>query len=310
MAPTLAEGISSPTTPDAVSSKTKESFPIEVIPADHNDNYLAVNGDELFLQPTESGGSEELYTSVDKQFLELMLDAVQKGFMPPELATAKTWLNTDGSDVDLNDSVQVVNVGVPPSVVVTDETNDTEESLKNDDSMKERKMGDDADIEDPELASLATIAEPMLVTEELTLENGPPNHVPEKTSVEIVKPTLPCDGTIHIAEETAMRNGEAMQVVEESLEKVTPMHVSNGPLLPNVGPTLPSDEPMLIKDSDEPAPDAMESAASTPNKKVQFLGLDTVFGVKSSDSDHPLDISISPVHVSLKDTRTALNETG
>ena len=311
MAPTLAEGISSPTTPDAVSSKTKESFPIEVIPADHNDNYLAVNGDELFLQPTESGGSEELYTSVDKQFLELMLDAVQKGFMPPELATAKTWLNTDGSDVDLNDSVQVVNVaGVLPSVVVTDETNDTEESLKNDDSTKERKMGDDADFEDQGLASLATVVESMLVTEDLTLENGPPNHVPEETSVEIVKPTLPCDGTIHVAEETAARNGEAMQVVEESLEKVRPMHVSNRPLLPNIGPTLPSDEPMLIKDSDEPVPGAMESSASTPNKKVQFLGLDTVFGDKSSASDHPLVMSISPVHVSRKDTRTALNETG
>lgn len=311
MAPTLAEGISSPTTPDSVSSKTKESFPIGVIPTDHNDNYLAVNGDELFLQPPESGGSEELYTSVDKQFLELMLDAVQKGFMPPELATAKTWLNSDGTDVDLNDSVQVGNVGVPSSVAVTDGTNETEESMKNDDSMKVRKMGDDADIEDQGLVPLATIAEPMLVSEELTLANGPPNHIPEETSVESVKPTLPCDGTIPTAEETATRNGEAMQVVEESLETVTPMHVSNGPLLPNIGSTLPSDETMLIKDGDEPVPDSIpESAASTPNKKVQFLGLDTVFGGKASASDHPLDISISPVHVSHKEPKTVSNETG
>lgn len=310
MAPTLEEGISSPTTPDAVSSKTKESFPIEVIPTDHNDNFLAVNGDELFLQPPKSGGSEELYTSVDKQFLELMLDAVQKGFMPPELATAKSWLNADGTDVDLNDSVQVVNVGVPSSVAVTDQKNDTEESLKNDNSMKVRKMEDDADIEDQGLASLATIAEPMLVTEESTLANGPANHVPEETSEESVEPTSPSDETIHIAEETAAMKGEAMQVVEESLETVEPMHVSNGPVLPNIGSTLPSDEPMLIKDSDEPVSDAIESAASTPNKKVQFLGLDTVFGDKSSAPDHPLDISISPVHVSHKEPRTVSNETG
>lgn len=310
MAPTLAEGISSPTTAGAVSSKTKESFPIEVIPTDHNDNFLAVNGDELFLQPPESGGSEELYTSVDKQFLELMLDAVQKGFMPPELTTAKTWLNTDGTDVDLNDSVRVVNVGVPSSVAVTEETKDTEESLKNDESTELRKMNDDADMEDQEITSLAAIAEPMHVTEELTLGNGPPNHVPEETSVASAKPTLESDGTVHIAEEPAVRNSEAMQVAEDSSAKVTPMHVASGPLLTNVGPTSPSHEAMLVKDGNEPVSDAIESAASTPNKKVQFLGLDTVFGDKSSASDHPLDISISPVHASHKEPGTVLNETG
>ena len=309
MAPTLAEGISTPTTPDAVSSKTKESFPIEVIPTDHNDNFLAVNGDELFLQPPESGGSEELYTSVDKQFLELMLDAVQKGFMPPELATAKTWLNTDGTDVDLNDSPRVFNVGVPPSVAVTDETKDTEESLKNDDSTKLRKMNDDADMEDQEITSLAAITEPMHVTEELTLANGPPNHVPEETSVAGAKPTFESDGTLHVAEEPAVRNGEAMQVAEESSATFIPMHDASGPLLTNVGSTLPSDEAMLAKDGNEPVSDAMESAASTPNKKVQFLGLDTVFGDKSSAADHPLDISISPGHVSHKEPGTVLNET-
>lgn len=305
MAPTLTEGISSPTTQDVVSSKTKESFPIEVIPTDHNDNFLAVNGNEHFLQPPESGGSasEGLYTSVDKQFLELMLDAVQKGFMPPELATAKTWLNTDGTVVDVNDSVPVVNVGVLSSVVVTDETNDTEESLKNDESTKLRKMEDDADVDDQELTSLATIAEPMHVTEEPTVANGRPNHVPEETSVA-------SDGTMHIAEEPAVRNDEAMQVAKEELAKVRPMHVANGPLLANAGPTLASDEPMRVEDSNEPVSDAMESAASTPNKKVQFLGLDTVFGDKSNVPGDPLDISISPGHVSHKEPRTVLNETG
>lgn len=290
---------------DVVSSKTKESFPIEVIPTDHNDNFLALNGNEHFLQPPESGGSasEGLYTSVDKQFLELMLDAVQKGFMPPELATAKTWLNTDGTVVDVNDSVPVVNVGVLSSVAVTDETNDTEESLKNDESTKLRKMEDDADVDDQELTSLATIAEPMHVTEEPTVANGRPNHVPEETSVA-------SDGTMHIAEEPAVRNDEAMQVAKEELAKVRPMHVANGPLLANAGPTLASDEPMRVEDSNEPVSDAMESAASTPNKKVQFLGLDTVFGDKSNVPGDPLDISISPGHVSHKEPRTVLNETG
>ena len=310
MAPTLAEGISSPTRPDAVSSKTKESFPIEVIPTDHNDNFLAVNGDELFLQPPESGGSisEELYTSVDKQFLELMLDAVQKGFMPPELATAKTWLNTNGTDVDLNDSVGVVDVGVP--VVVTDEANDAEESSKNDDSAKLRKMEEEADMEDQEITSLATVAEPMHVTEELILANGPPNHVPEETSVKNAKPTLASDETMHVAHEPAVTNSQTMQVAEEPLAKVTPIHVAHGPFLANVGPTLPSDEPMLAKDGNEPVSFGIEPAASTPNKKVQFLGLDTVFGDKSSAPDHPLDISISPGHVSHKEPGTILNGTG
>jgi len=310
MAPTLAEGISSPITPDAVSSKTKDSFPIDVIPTDHNDNFLAVNGGELFLQPPESVGSEELYTSVDKQFLELMLDAVQKGFMPPELATAKTWLNTDGTDVDLNDSARVVNVGVPSGVAVTNETKDTIESLKNDDSTELREINDDADMEDQEITSLEAVAKPMLVTEELTLENGPPNHVPEEASVASAKPTMESDGTLNIGGEPAVRNGEAMQVVGESSTKVPSMHVASGPLLPNVGPTLPSDEAMLVKDGNEPVSDVLESAASTPNKKVQFLGLDTVFGDKSSAPDHPLDISVSPVHVSHKEPRTVLNATG
>jgi len=308
MAPTLAEGISSPITPDAVSSKTKESFPIEVIPTDHNDNFLAVNGDELFLQPPESGGSEELYTSVDKQFLELMLDAVQKGFMPPELATAKTWLNTDGTDVDLSDSVRVVNVDVPLSVAVTEEKKDNVEPLKNKDSTELREINHDADMDDQEITSLAAIAEPMLVTEELPLANGPPNHVPEDmTSVASAKPTMESDGTLNIAGEPAVGNGEAMQVVEELSTKVSPIYVASGPLLTNVGP---GDEAMLVKDGNEPVSDAIESAASTPNKKVQFLGLDTVFGDKSSALDHPLDISISPVHVSHREPGTVLNATG
>lgn len=312
MAPTLAEGISSPTTPVAVSSKTKESFPIEVIPTDHNDNFLAVNGDELFIQPRESGSSasEELYTSVDKQFLELMLDAVQKGFMPPELVTAKTWLNTGGAEVDLNDSVRVVDVGEPSSVAVTDEANDADESLKNEDSTKLRKMEEDADMEDQEITSLATIAEPMHVTEELTLANGPPSHVPEENLKKSAKPTLASNGTLHIAEKEAVRDGETMQVAAESFSKRALMDAANSPTSENVGPTLSSDEPVLVKDSNEHASDATESGASTPSKKVQFLGLDTVFADKSSAPDHHFDISISPDHVSHKEPGTVLTETG
>lgn len=319
MAPTLAEGISSPTTPVAISSKTKESFPIEVIPTDHNDNFLAVNGDELFIEPRESGSSasEELYTSVDKQFLELMLDAVQRGFMPPELVTAKTWLNTDGADVDLNDSVRVADVGEPSSVAVTDEADDAEESLKNEDSTKLRKMEEDADMEDQEMTSLATIAEPMHVTEELTLANGPPSHVPEENLKKNAKPTLASNATLHIAEKAAVRNGETMQVAAESFSKGALLAAANsptsenvGPTSENVGPTLSSDEPMLVKDSNEHASDATESGASTPNKKVQFLGLDTVFGDKASAPDHHFDISISPDRVSHKEPGTVLTETG
>ena len=40
----------------------------------------------------------------------------------------------------------------------------------------------------------------------------------------------------------------------------------------------------------------VESAASTPNKKVQFLGLDTILGENEKAAEGPLDISISPSH--------------
>ena len=73
---------------------------------------------------------------------------------------------------------------------------------------------------------------------------------------------------------------------------------------------MSSDEPMLVKDSNEHASDATESGASTPNKKVQFLGLDTVFGDKASAPDHHFDISISPDRVSHKEPGTVLTETG
>lgn len=103
MAPVPTEGTStaSPMSHQSIPKNTAEMFPVTVVPSDQNDNYVAVNGEDLFTLPPVDGG---LYTSVDQQFLELMLDAVQKGFMPPELATAKTWLNTDSGEVDLNGS--------------------------------------------------------------------------------------------------------------------------------------------------------------------------------------------------------------
>lgn len=312
MAPTLTEGISSTLAQEDVFNKTKESFPVEVIPTDHNDNFLAVKGEELFLLPPGSGGSssEELYTSVDKQFLELMLDAVQKGFMPPELATAKTWLNTDGTEVDLNNSGRVANGEVSSPVTVTNGTNDKEESLTNGDITEMGNVEDDTAVNDNVSTSPASIA-PMHVTEEPTLANSGPMCVAEAPSLASVKPTSSSDETKHVAEEPSETNDEPMRVAEESsLANVVPLEVSKVPSLTNGGSTLASDEPMRVEDGNEPVSDAMDSATSTPNKKVQFLGLDTVFGVKQNASDDPLNISISPGHAPHTEPEDVLNETG
>ena len=312
MAPTLTEGISSTSAQEEVSNKTKESFPVEVIPTDHNDNFLAMKGEELFLLPPGSGGSssEELYTSVDKQFLELMLDAVQKGFMPPELATAKTWLNTDGAETDLTDSGRVANGDVPSSVAVTNGTNAKQESLTNVDITEMGNLEDDAAVKDKVSTLLASI-EPMHVTEEPTLANSVPMRATEKPSLASVRPTLENDETMHVVNEPSVTNVEPTRSAEESsLTNVGPLDVSKVPSLANVGPTLANDETIRVEDSNEPVSDATESATSTPTKKVQFLGLDTVFGVNSNVLDDPLDISISPGHDPHKEPESVLDKTG
>ena len=254
MSPTPIEGISPTSTADDVAAKTKDSFPVEVIPTDHNDNVLEVNGDELFhtLLPESDGStSETLYTSVDKQFLELMLDAVQKGFMPPELATAKTWLNTDGTEVDGTAKDHDGTISKEQSSVVDESTD-----------MKEME------------------------------ENGIENKVlPSATSVE----------SLHLSKETASAS------VGLTLQSVEPMQVVEEPSMPSVGPTMASVEPIQSKDN-QSVLDTEESEASTPNKKVQFLGLDTVFGDKLNSVDESLNNSISPAHVQHPDPDIQLND--
>lgn len=298
MAPTLTERISSTAAPEDVSNKTKESFPVGVIPKDHNDNFLAVKGEELFVLPrgTEGSTSEELYTSVDKQFLELMLDAVQKGYEPPELATAKTWLNTDGMEVDTNNSERVAANGeVSSSVVLESGANDKQESLRNGEIPETGNL-EDYKVVDEKGSTLLASNESMHVTEKPTLANFVPMHVAE-APVASAKPTLANNETIHAAEEPSATNNEPAHVAEEvTLTNVGPSPASKEPSLANVGPTLASDERMSAEDGFEPVSDAMESTASTPTKKVQFLGLDTVFGEKSNAPADPLDISISPSH--------------
>lgn len=310
MAPTLTEGISSTMAPEDVSSKTKESFPVEVIPKDHNDNFLAVKGEELFVLPPETEGSvsEGLYTSVDKQFLELMLDAVQKGYEPPELATAKTWLNADGTEVDTNNSGRfAANGEVSSTEAVSNGTSDEQESLRNGEIPATGNLEDYAVVDNKVSTSLASI-EPMHVTEKPTLENGVPMHVAEAPSVTSVKPTLANNETIHAAEEPFVTSNEPARVAEETtFTNLGPTPASKDPSLANVGPTLASDERMCAEDGFEPVSDAMESAASTPTKKVQFLGLDTVFGEKSNAPAAPLDISMSPSHVPHEEPK-AVNE--
>ena len=261
MAPAPTDGMStsSSTTDGGVANKATESFPIAVIPADHNANILAVNEEEVFtLQPTDDGSSQGLYTSVDKQFLELMLDAVQKGFMPPELASTKTWLNSDGTKVDLDDPVQLLNTDVPSAVTESDGANDTD-LVK--DQIEEMATSEDAvDHVSPSLGG----TEPTSVAEE---------------------PSLDSVGPMCLKKEPLSASAEPGTAEDEPSEIV--------------GPLLASKEPLLT--DTEPVSDASESVASTPNKKVQFLGLDTVFGEKSNVSGEPLDISISPSHPA-KDT--------
>ena len=243
MSPTPIEGISLTSSSEDVTTKEKDSFPIQVIPADQNDNVLEVNGEEPFgsLLPESDGStSEPLYTSVDKQFLELMLDAVQKGFMPPELAAAKTWLNTDGADVDS----RTTNGVSEEEHLIIDENS----------SMNEEEM------------------------------NGIDNEA--SLTATSVEPSHLSDGT-------------ASDIVESTLASVEPMQVVDGPPHPSEGPTMASDETMQFEDNHS-VPDIGESEASTPGKKVQFLGLDTIFGHNSNSADESPNKSISPAHVQLK----------
>lgn len=251
MSPTPIEGISLTSSSEDVTTKEKDNFPVQVIPADQNDNVLEVNGEELFGSPlpeSDRSTSDPLYTSVDKQFLELMLDAVQKGFMPPELATAKTWLNNDGVDVDSR-ATNGVNEEEHPLI---DEKN----------SVKEMEM------------------------------NGMDNEAsPTATSV---APSL-------------LSNGTASEIVGPTLANVEPMQVVDGPSLASEELTMTSDEVMHFEDNHS-VPDTEESEVSTPNKKVQFLGLDTIFGQNSNSADESPNNSISPAHVQVKQPDTQMND--
>ena len=278
MAPAPTDGMSTSTstTDGGVANKTTESFPIAVIPADHNANFLAVNEEEAFpLPPTDDRSSQGLYTSVDKQFLELMLDAVQKGFMPPELASTKTWLNSDGTTVDMDGSVQLVNADVPSAVTDIDGTND-EDLAK--DQIEEMATSEDA-VDDHVSPSLGS-TEPISVAEGPPLDNVGPTSLTKELLSAIDRPET---------------------VGDEPSEVVGPLLASEEPLLASVGPSLTDTEPVS---------DAGESVASTPNKKVQFLGLDTVFGEKSNVANEPLDISMSPSHPANDTAETEFLDSG
>lgn len=271
MAPAPTDGMStsSSTTDGGVANKATESFPIAVIPADHNANFLAVNEEEAFtLPPTDDRSSQGLYTSVDKQFLELMLDAVQKGFMPPELASTKTWLNSDGTKVDLDGSVQLLNADVPSAVADIDGTNDKDLAK---DQIEEMATSESA-VDDHVSPSLGS-------TEPISVPEGPP---------------LGSVGPMCLTKEPLSAIDGPETVGDEPSEVV-------GPLLASVEPSLTDTEPVS---------DAAESVASTPNKKVQFLGLDTVFGEKPNVANEPLDISISPSHPANDAAETEFLESG
>ena len=267
MAPAPTEGMSSTssTTHGDVANKTTESFPIAVIPTDQNDNFLAVNTQELFFPPpVDSNTTEGLYTSVDQQFLELMLDAVQKGFMPPELAAAKTWLNGDSAEVDLNGSVQLPNSELP-----SDGANDKEMAVD---------------------------------------DHVPPSLASTETMSVIDRPSLASVGPLLFAGEPPSPSAEPPSAINgQSPVSTEAMSVADSPSLISVESTLPVYDP---ENEGEPVFDTMESAASTPNKKVQFLGLDTVFGKKSNGVEEPLDISISPSHTAHDASGTEPIESG
>lgn len=280
MAPTPTDGMttSSASTADVNDRKT-ESFPIAVIPADHNENFLAVIGDgTLFVNPsTDGSGSEGIYTTVDKEFLELMLDAVKKGFMPPELSTADSWLNNP--DVDegvLNGSVHLLKSEIPAIVADSERTND--EDLKKD-PIEENIASNSAMCEH---------TQPML-------GSTVPTSLSDGSASDGVEPTFSTNGALDSAEPNAV-SVEPSNNVGPSLASVDLDSQSR-----HVGPSLPSagqSEIDNIEDgldglgqTSELPLDSVEPDNSTPNKKVHFLGLDTVFDERSKTADFNVSIS-------------------
>lgn len=278
MAPAPTDSMSS-TTLGGVASKATGSFQIPVIPTDHNDNFLEVNGEELFNHPTADGSnSDGLYTSVDKQFLELMLDAVHKGFMPPELASAKTWLNSDAAEEHLDASGHLLNAVVPSTDTALDgqsnkgmEKDQVEEVVSSEDAVDEEKS-------------------PVLdCTGAIPVSGGP--------SLPSVEPTLSEEPFLVSTEPTTVAH-EPSDIVGPSLTSLELPSTSDGSSLASIGPSsqVGGEEDRSEGLEAFTVSGAGEPAASTPNKKVQFLGLDNVFGKTSNSADEPVDISFSPSH--------------
>ena len=279
MAPAPTEGMTtSSMIQQGVPTKTAESFPVSVVPPDHNDNYVTVNGEDLFTLPPVDG---EIYTSVDQQFLELMLDAVQKGFMPPELATAKTWLNNDSAtEVDLN--------GSAPSPV-TDINGENDEEIEGIlvDAFDDQGPPSLASTEPISLANGASHPNlgPPRVDSDSSLANSEPESVDSHQSPASVETTSTAEDQTVASAETMC--GDDLQSSSNTGASL-PVHV-------------PENDNGVISDSEQ-------SAISTPSKKVQFLGLDTVFGEQEKAAEGPLDISISPSHSTLDSLVTETGE--
>jgi len=283
MAPTPTEGMttSSASTAD-MNNRETESFPIAVIPTDHNENFLAVNGDEtLFVNPsTDGNGSEGLYTTVDKEFLELMLDAVQKGFMPSELSTAESWLNN--YDVDegvLNGSVHLLKSELPSIVADSERTND--EDLKKDQT-KENLASDSAMYEH---------AQPVL-------DSNVPTSLSDGSASDGVGPTVSTNGALDSAEPNAVSLKLSNNIGPSLSSMDLGSHSTHvGPSLPSAGQSeIQNAEDVLdgLGQTSELPLDSVEPDNSTPNKKVHFLGLDTVFDERSKTAD--VNVSMSSGH--------------
>lgn len=277
MAPAPTEGMTtSSVIQQGVPTKTAESFPVSVVPPDHNDNYVTVNGEDLFTLPPVDG---EIYTSVDQQFLELMLDAVQKGFMPPELATAKTWLNNDSTEVDLNGSAS--------PVIDTDGTSD------------EEIEGIVTDAFDDERPPSLAITEPISLANGASHPNLSPPCVDSGSFLAIGEPQSVESQQSQASVETICIAGDQTVASAETISGDDPQSSSN------TGPSLPVHVP---ENDDTVVSDSEQSTISTPSKKVQFLGLDTVFGEQEKAPEGPLDISISPSHSTLESLVTETGE--
>ena len=227
---------------------------------DQNDNFLEKGVESSWKLPGETNGKRSLYSSVDRQFLEFMLDAVNRGYVPSKFLEDKALLENGLVENEMDVK--------PPGTPAKNEVTVQDSGACDDQTL----VGAESGPQESQRAS------------PIKSESSFPDSEP----AEIQKNGLSYnEGNHEIPSAKLASGGDDLAIKASGVSQ-------------NQSEESPDVESLVPSTTEEPAVVAIEMAASdqtTPkcNKRVQFSGLDTVFNGKEDMADKGNGAVIVPV---------------